>query len=237
MHDIMIAFDRPGTPRPSAYTYLSTLFVGSIVAANLMGTKVIPFFTIGSLEFTGSVGILLFPLSFLVTDIMTEIWGGKAIRSLIGATIAVLFLVLGVTALATILPPADRFAAANDAYVSIFSSSLRITAASIVAFAISQSHDVWAFEWWKRVTGGRFLWLRNNLSTMVSQLIDSVVFMLIAFWGVGDRFSLAYVLGSMLPPYYALKVIMAVIDTPFVYLGVRLLRGPVRPGGATGEVA
>ena len=191
MHGIMIEISRPGTARPAAYTYLSTLFVGSIVAANLMGTKVIPFFTIGNLEFTGSVGILLFPLSFLVTDIMTEIWGGRAIRSLIGATISVLFLVLGVTALATVLPPAERFVAANDAYVSIFSSSLRITAASIVAFALSQSHDVWAFEWWKRLTGGRFLWLRNNLSTMVSQLIDTVVFMLIAFWGVGDRFSLA----------------------------------------------
>lgn len=220
----MLSVDQPRGPRSAAYTYMTAIFVGSIVAANLMGTKVIPFFTIGGFEFTGSVGIFLFPLSFLVTDIMAEIWGGRAIRSLIGATVTILFMVLAVTALATVLPPAERFADGNEAYNTIFRSSLRITSASIVAFALSQTHDVWAFEWWKRVTGGRFLWLRNNLSTIVSQFIDTTVFMLIAFWGVGDRFSLAFVMGSMVPPYWALKVVMAVLDTPFVYLGVRLLR-------------
>tara|TARA_B100000614_G_scaffold211811_1_gene195156 strand:- start:1159 stop:1860 length:702 start_codon:yes stop_codon:yes gene_type:complete len=233
----MITLSDSNGARPAAFTYLSTLFVGSIVAANLMGTKVIPFFTVGGFQFTGSVGIFLFPVSFLVTDIMAEIWGGRAIRSLIGATIAILFVVLAVTGIATVLPPADRFAATNDAYLTIFRSSLRITAASIVAFAISQTHDVWAFELWKRVTRGRFLWLRNNLSTIVSQLIDTVVFMLIAFWGMGDHFTLGFVLGSMVPPYWALKVLMALLDTPFVYLGVRILRGPLRPRQAAGEVA
>jgi uncharacterized integral membrane protein (TIGR00697 family) len=222
----MMRIAQPGGAGTTAFTYLSTIVVGSIVAANLMGTKVIPFFTIGGFEFTGSVGIFLFPLSFLVTDIMAEIWGGRAIRSLIGATIVVLLLVLAVTALATILPPADRFAATDEAYTTVFRGSLRITAASIFAFAISQTHDVWAFELWKRVTRGRFLWLRNNLSTIVSQLIDTIVFMMIAFWGIGDRFTLSYVLFSMAPPYWALKVVMALLDTPFVYLGVRVLRGP-----------
>ena len=233
----MIPLDSAPAVRSPAYTYLSTLFVGSIVAANLMGTKVIPFFTIAGFEFTGSVGIFLFPLSFLVTDIMTEMWGGKAIRSLIAATITILFIVLGVTALATVLPPADRFAANNTAYNTIFRSSLRITAASIVAFALSQSHDVWAFELWKRVTGGRFLWLRNNLSTIVSQFIDTAVFMMIAFWGVGEQFTLAYVFGSMVPPYWALKVLMALLDTPFVYVGIRVVRGFERPKTVPGEVA
>lgn len=224
-------------PRSSAYTYLSVLFVGTIVAANLMGTKVIPFFTIGGLQFTGSVGIFLFPISFLVTDIIAEIWGGKAVRSIIGATVVVLFVILTVTGIATLLPPAERFVETNEAYNTIFRSSIRITLASIVAFVISQSHDVWAFELWKRVTGGRMLWLRNNASTMVSQLIDSVVFMLIAFWMVGDRFTLGYVLGSMVPPYYVLKVMMALLDTPFVYLGVRLIRGDLRRKETAPEVA
>ena len=169
------------------YTYLSALFVGSIVAANLMGTKIIPFFTIGEFTFTGSVGILLFPLSFLVTDIMTEIWGAKTVRPLVGATVAILFVILGVTGVATVLPPAERFAELDAAYATIFRNSLRIIAASIVAFALSQSHDVWAFELWRKATKGRMLWLRNNASTMVSQLIDTVVFMLIAFWGTTDR--------------------------------------------------
>ncbi|MDA3948123.1 MAG: queuosine precursor transporter [Spirochaeta sp.] len=227
------------TPHPQgrAYTYLAALFVGTIVAANLMGTKVIPFFTIAGFEFTASVGIFLFPISFLVTDIMAEIWGGKAVQSLIGATVVILLVVLTATAAATIIPPADRFAANNDAYLTIFRSSLRITVASIVAFILSQTHDVWAFELWKRVTHGRMLWLRNNLSTMVSQLIDSVVFMLIAFWMVGDRFTIGFVLGSMVPPYYVLKVLMALVDTPFVYLGVRLLRSDLRRKPTPAEVA
>lgn len=194
------------------------------MAANLMGTKIIPFFAVGGFTFTGSVGILLFPLSFLVTDIMVEIWGPKAVRPLVGATVAILFVILGVTAVATLLPPAERFAELDEAYSTIFRSSLRIIAASIVAFALSQSHDVWAFELWKQATGGRMLWLRNNASTVVSQLIDTVVFMLIAFWGTTDRFTLPFVLGSMVPPYYALKVLTAAADTPLVYLGVKLIR-------------
>jgi queuosine precursor transporter len=206
------------------YAILSCLFAGTIVAANLMGTKVIPFFTIGSFQLTGSVGIFLFPLSFLITDIVAEIYGPKATRALITGTLIVLLIVLGVTALATVLPPAERFAGQDEAYVGVFRSSLRIILASIVAFILSQYHDVWAFDFWKKKTNGRFLWLRNNASTIVSQLIDTVIFMLIAFWGVSDRFTLAFVLGSMVPPYYLLKVLAAALDTPLVYLGVRILR-------------
>lgn len=209
---------------PRAYVLLGSIFTGAIVAANLMGTKVVPFFAIGGYQFTGSVGIFLFPLTFLITDIVTEIYGARATRTIVNATLLVLVIVLAVTALATALPPAERFATQNDSYVALFSSSMRILIASIVAFTLSQYHDVWAFAFWKKRTQGRMLWLRNNASTVVSQLIDTVVFMLIAFWGISDRFTLSFVLGSMVPPYYALKVIAAFADTPLVYLGVSLLR-------------
>jgi hypothetical protein len=214
----------PGRIGTRAYIVLASLFTGSVVAANLIGIKVIPFFSLGGFQFTGSVGIFLFPLTFLITDIVAEVYGPKATRSLVTGTLVTLVLVLVVTAGATILPPASRFAAQNDAYVSIFRGSLRITLASIVAFSLSQYHDVWAFDFWRRRTGGRFLWLRNNASTLASQLIDTVIFMLIAFWGIGERFSLGFVLGSMVPPYYLLKVLAAFVDTPLVYLGVAMLR-------------
>ena len=168
--------------------------------------------------------IFLSPLTFLITDIVAEVYGPKATRSIVTGTLVVLVLVLVVTALATVIPPAGRFEAQNEAYVSVFRSSLRILIASIVAFVFSQYHDVWAFDFWKRRTNGRFLWLRNNASTMVSQLIDTVIFMLIAFWGTTGRFTLGFVLGSMVPPYYAIKVLAAFLDTPLVYLGVSLLR-------------
>jgi hypothetical protein len=206
------------------YVILGALFTGSVVAANLIGIKVIPFVQIGAFELSGSVGILLFPLSFLVTDIIAEVYGPRTTRALVAGTLVVLVLVLAVTALATVLPPAGRFAQLNDAYTTVFRSTLRILIASIIAFVISQFHDVWAFSFWKKRTQGRFLWLRNNLSTIVSQGLDTVVFMLIAFWGVSDRFTLAYVLGSMVPPYYLLKILAAFFDTPLVYLGVWVLR-------------
>lgn len=226
--DTLSTLDRTGA---RAYVILGAIFTGSIVAANLMGTKVIPFFSIGGFEFTGSVGILLFPLTFLITDIVAEIYGPKATRTIVAGTLVVLGIVLAVTALATVMPPASRFSEQNAAYVSVFRSSLRIMLASIVAFTLSQYHDVWAFDFWKKRTNGRLLWLRNNASTVVSQLIDTVIFMLIAFWGTNERFTLAFVMGSMVPPYYALKVLAAFADTPLVYLGVSMLR---RAGVGTG---
>ena len=217
------AADRPSAPDRS-YIVLGCLFAGAVVAANLMGTKVIPFFRIGGFQFTGSVGIFLFPLSFLITDIIAEVYGPRATRALVTGTLFVLVVVLLVTAAATVLPPAERFADQNASYVSVFRSSIRILIASIIAFSLSQYHDVWAFDFWKRKTSGRFLWLRNNASTIVSQLIDTVVFMLVAFWGMNDHFTLGYVMGSMVPPYYFLKVLAALADTPLVYLGVRIVK-------------
>lgn len=200
---------------------IGALFAGSVVAANLMGTKVIDFFRIGGYQFSGSVGIFLFPLTFLITDVIAEVYGSKATRGLVTGTLVTLLVVLAATGLATLIPPAGRFAAQNDAYVSIFRGSSRILVASIIAFSVSQYHDIWAFHFWKRLTDGRHLWLRNNASTVVSQLIDSALFLLIAFWGMTESFTLSYVLGSMLPPYYVLKVLAALFDTPLVYLGVR----------------
>ena len=207
-----------------SFVILASIFTGAIVAANLIGTKVIPFFSVGGFQFTGSIGLFLFPLTFLITDIIAEVYGAKATRSLVTGTLVVLVLVLAVTALATVIPPAERFMEQNESYLSVFRSSLRIIAASIVAFSMSQYHDVWAFGFWKKVTNGKALWIRNNASTIVSQLIDTLVFMLIAFWGIGERFTLGFVLGSMVPPYYLLKVLAALLDTPLVYLGVNLIR-------------
>src|SRR6056297_1520164 len=147
------SFEANGT---RAYILLASIFTGAIVAANLMGTKVIPFFTIAGFEFTGSVGILLFPLTFLITDIVAEVYGPRATRTIVTGTLIVVALVLGVTALATVIPPAGRFAGQNEAYVSIFRSSLRLMVASIIAFTMSQYHDVWAFDFWKKRTKGRF---------------------------------------------------------------------------------
>jgi uncharacterized integral membrane protein (TIGR00697 family) len=96
----------------------------------------------------------------------------------------------------------------------VFSVMPRVVIASLVAYLVSQHHDIWAFAFWKQKTSGRYLWLRNNASTFVSQLADSVVFTLIAFLGVFETGILIQIIATT----YVLKLIVAVIDTPFLYL-------------------
>ena len=96
--------------------------------------------------------------------------------------------------------------------------------ASIIAFVVSQTHDVWAFEFWKKKTHGKMLWLRNNASTMVSQVIDTLLFMMIAFYGISDKFTFGFII-TLAIPYYLFKIAFAALDTPFVYLGARWLKG------------
>lgn len=117
-----------------------------------------------------------------------------------------------------LLPPLEP--GMQDLYTRVFSPQLRIVAASLAAYLVSQHHDVWAFWKWREITGGRFLWIRNNASTMVSQLLDSAIFTTIAFYGTVE----AAVLLDMALSMWLFKVLVAAADTPFVYLGVALLR-------------
>ena len=95
--------------------------------------------------------------------------------------------------------------------------------ASLIAFLISQTHDVWAFNLWKEKTGGKYLWLRNNASTIVSQFLDTTVFMFIAFYQFTPKFTVPFIF-SLIIPYWLFKVLFAIIDTPFIYLGVWWLK-------------
>jgi uncharacterized integral membrane protein (TIGR00697 family) len=194
------------------------VFIAAIVLANLLGTKIVDFGF-----FVASVGIFMYPITFLATDIVAEVCGRKKVMTFVIAGLlanAMLFLMVVVSIK---LPPADRYPS-NAAFLEVFNPSLRIIAASITAFFIAQIHDVMAFEQWKKLTGGKFLWLRNNASTIVSQGLDSVIFMFLAFYRVTPEYTVGFIF-SMLVPYWVLKVIIAVADTPFVYLGVRWLRG------------
>jgi len=111
----------------------------------------------------------------------------------------------------------------QEAYALIFGNTLRMMFASVIAFVISQFHDVWAFDYWKKKTEGKYLWLRNNLSTITSQLIDTVIFMFIAFYALTPKHTVSYMF-ALIIPYYLLKIVIALIDTPFVYAGVWWLK-------------
>ncbi|MBN2067485.1 MAG: queuosine precursor transporter [Candidatus Diapherotrites archaeon] len=199
--------------------FLLALFVGCLVTANLIGLKVAYFGL-----FEASVGILVFPILFLITDIVEEVHGKERAKEFVYAGLGVLVIVLAATGLAVLLPAAERSFVSDEEYAKIFGTTLRIFAASIVGFFISQMHDVWAFNFWKGKTHGKYLWLRNNASTIVSQFIDTTIFMFIAFYAISPKFTVEYVF-ALIIPYWLVKVLFAVFDTPFCYLGVKWLRG------------
>lgn len=205
-------------PQEKKITLLQIIFVSAILLANMVGIKII---NLGPLNV--SMGIWLVPITFLITDILAEVKGKKFVGDLIWATgLAMLFSYLFIK-ISIWVEPAERFADTNPAFVTIFESSARIFLASLVAFLISQFHDIWAFEYWKNKTKGKYFWIRNNLSTIVSQFIDTSIFIFLAFYQITPKYDFAF-MWTLILPYYALKVILAIVDTPFAYLGVKWLR-------------
>ena len=188
-------------------------FIVSLVLANTLGTKITSLFGVRI-----SAGIFFIPLLFLITDIISEVHGKQKAKAFVYISIFVMLFTLGMMWVA-IKMPANETWGNQEAFASIFGASLRMTIASIVAFIVSQFHDVWAFHFWKEKTKGRWLWLRNNLSTMTSQLIDTVLFMFIAFYNITPKFNVLFII-SLIIPYWIFKMLFAIIDTPFVYLGV-----------------
>ncbi len=186
----------------------ATIIISTIVA-NLQVVKLVQMF---GLEAT--LGNIVYASIFFATDILSEMYGKKEAQKGVWMGFASLLIVMGWMQFALLFKPApDDFA--QKYLVGIFSIMPRIALGSLTAYIISQSHDVWAFHFWKRVTKSKHLWMRNNFSTMVSQAIDSVIFCLIAFLGVFPM----NVWWQILLTTYLFKWIVALMDTPFIYLG------------------
>ncbi len=198
-------------------TLLSSVFVAGLISANLLGSKVTTI-----LGITMSVGIFAYPLTFLMTDAIGEVYGKKKAMQVVYAALIAQVFVLLLTWISVVLPAADRYAF-NAEYTTIFGGSIRMIIASLIAFIVAQLHDVWAFEFWRKKTGGKYLWLRNNASTFVSQAIDTLLFMFIAFYGISEKFTVGFIL-ELSVTYWGLKILFAALDTPFVYALVRWLK-------------
>lgn len=192
--------------------FIKYLFVSSILLSNIIATKIIH---VGGLIVPAA--IILYPLTFLITDVVSEIEGRKNAQNLVMTGFYLSLIMVVILAIGKVLPAAP-FWKHQDAYDTILGSTPRIVVASMIAYLISQSHDVWAFHWWKQVTSGKHLWLRNNLSTIVSQFIDSVLFIGIAFGGLYAPKTIIIMILSQ----YMVKVGIAVLDTPLCYLLVRI---------------
>jgi hypothetical protein len=191
---------------------LYALIVMNIIVCNMQVMKIITLFGM-----TTTLGNILYASIFFSTDILGEIYGKKEAQKGVWLGFIMLSLATIYMQIALLFTPAESDFI-QPALVQLFSLYPRVAVASLAAYLVSQLHDVWAFDFWKIRARGRFLWLRNNASTMVSQLLDSVIFVSIAFGGVlpwGDFF-------QILVTTYLIKFIVAGADTPFMYLAVRL---------------
>ena len=188
------------------------LFIWVPIAAIVANIQVIKYVELFGL--TATLGNIVYASSFLVTDILSENHGRREANRAIAVGFVALVAMVVLMNLALVFEP-DPADTAQPHLTAIFTLLPRITLASLIAYVVSQYHDVWAYHFWKRrVPGTRWIWVRNNLSTLVSQLIDSVVFTLAAFLGQVP----GPVLVEIIITTYVLKAIVAVADTPLVYL-------------------
>lgn len=188
------------------FLLFSTVFITLLVISNVIAVKVI---SIGKL--IGPAAVICYAITFAISDTLAEIWGKERTKYIVNLGF-IAALVSGIMIKLGILLPAAPFWELQNEYELILGSSTRIIIASMIAYITSQYHDVWAFHFWKNKTKGKHLWIRNNLSTMVSQLIDTVIFIVVAFYGTGAPIM------SMIIGQYIIKLIIAIIDTPLVYL-------------------
>lgn len=190
---------------------LNAVFIMATLASNVMAIKMT---SIGSISFPA--GVYAFPISFLVTDVINEVWGKKeaGFTVILGFAASIVFTLL--TMLAVWLPAAD-FWTMQPEYAMVLATVPRITIAGLVAFVFSQNTDLWIFDRLKALHKGKHLWIRNNVSTMAAQLVDSLIFIVIAFYGTMPTAALV----TMVFSQWAIKLLLAALDTPFVYWGVK----------------
>ncbi len=181
----------------------------SAIIANIQVTK-----TVNLFGFEATLGNIVYATSFLVTDILSENYGKKEAQRAVGIGFFSLIIMTLLMNLALYFNPA-KSDFVQSSMQTIFSLMPRIAFGSLIAYGISQLHDIWAYDFWKRrFPAKNKIWIRNNLSTMVSQLIDSIVFTLIAFMGV---FPTAVMIEIVITTYI-LKWVVAIADTPFIYV-------------------
>ena len=204
---------------------LVSIYIFCIAVSELMGAKTFPLLTLGTFKLNSSVAIFVFPIIFSINDVITEVYGKQRTRSVIKASLLIIFLLFVFSLLATYLPPSTRFLNSEKAYDEVFFKSARLSAASLLAFGIADFLDVYIFSRLRERFGKRRLWLRTNVSNFVSQFTDTTVFMFLAFYALGTAFTNNFsFIFSLILPYWLLKCSMSVIETPFVYLGVRWLK-------------
>ena len=230
--------------RDALFLTLSGVFLTSLVLGNVIGTT--KFVTIFSLDlpswlqaltpelvrngsnYTMSVpaGVVAYPFTFLATDLISELFGRKRAQMLVWVGFGMNVFMLLVMSINHWLPNSSGVSGGLDLFEGVYQFMLGNTIASMIAYLIAQSVDVRLYHFWKRLTKGKHLWLRNNASTTVSQLVDSTAIITILYLAgnLGDAIDNVGAVIILILNSYLFKFFFALFDTPLMYLGVRLLK-------------
>lgn len=230
--------------RDALFLTLSGVFLTSLVLGNVIGTT--KFVTIFSLDlppwlqaltpelvrngsnYTMSVpaGVVAYPFTFLATDLISELFGRKRAQMLVWVGFGMNVFMLLLMSINHWLPNSSGVSGGLDLFEGVYQFMVGNTIASMIAYLIAQSVDVRLYHFWKRLTKGKHLWLRNNASTTVSQLVDSTAIITILYLAgnLGDAIDNVGAVIILILNSYLFKFFFALFDTPLMYLGVRLLK-------------
>jgi len=201
------------------YLALAALFIASLVTTNLIANKFVTV-NLGFKEFIISAGMIPYPFTFLITDILSEIYGKrKTTNVVITGFFATLFVLL-ILWLGSVFPAIEQSHVTNEVYDTVFANSYRVVFSSMLAYLIAQFADLRLFHFWKRLTKGKHLWLRNNASTIVSQLLDTILVVSVLFIGKMTFPEMAV----LVKDGWMYKILFALVDTPVMYLAVFVIR-------------
>lgn len=203
------------------YLILGGLFIASLVVSNLIFQKFFSWDFFGLYTFEVSVGILPYPVTFLITDIISEVYGKQKANQVVTTGIFASFFSLLIIYSANVVPATAWSPVDDELFRKVFGATTIAVFASMTAYLLAQYTDIQLFHFWKKLTNGRHLWHRNNFSTFLSLFVDtfSVLFLLCSFGKIEWE-----LFGALLLSGFLFKIIVAALDTPFLYAGVFALR-------------
>jgi len=208
------------------YLFLAALFITSLVVSNLIFQKFFywhPFDVeiFGSKLFEISVGILPYPITFLITDLISEIYGKKRANQVVVAGIFASVFSLLIIYVSNSVPATDWSPVNNALFTTVFGNSAIAVFASMITYLFAQFVDIQIYHFWKKLTKGKHLWLRNNFSTWFSQFVDTLtILLLLCTFGIIEWTNFK----GLLISGFLFKIFIALLDTPFLYLGVFIFR-------------
>ena len=223
--------------RDFCFLLLSGLFLGTMAMLNILGlTRFVSLGSIAGWPLVVAVGALPYPITFLCTDLISELWGEQKASQLVWIGLLLNLWIVLILWLGGILPGTD-----SSTYFEIQRLAFGSVGASMVAYLAAQFTDVRLFHFWKRLTKGRALWLRNNGSTLISQLVDTTAVVMISHWAghvlpIDESLPLLPQLFNLIAAGYVFKLLAALLDTLPLYLLVAWLRRWLHIPGVGNEI-